>query len=477
MHPGYLPRFNIAIAGAAGVWGERCHAPAINELAAAGIPLRVVAIAELSDPLAIAAARGHSQVEQMIAVHRPTFVDARHGISEALAQLDSVHATHHLDLLIVCTDPIAHFTYCSWAARNAVSFLCDKPIVVVENCSSQLAAANEISTRFTILLDLIRGARARNNHFRAATLLRRRNLAPFALAASAIASVYGATRAPVRSLNVAVSGGVHFTSDEYRSSGAHGFLDGCGSLSFSSYHYLDVIAWFLSLAPGAITTLLIECPYVCRVADCLASGASGPLFQLLRVESGHDQALPQNVAAAELDFLIVMHLLDEALKPLGLVTYTFNRTSYTARTIRPSPSVANPGAHLKGGRMSQIVIDLHQGPCQSIRLLKNDVALGQQAIRYERWVHPMLSNPPYEELLFADAYEAETTTPKRLVEEFIKMLAGVVTEAEAISLPVPIESQELTHRLYAACYELLAQEAEDPSRNEGKRSHSRRVAL
>jgi hypothetical protein len=454
--------FKIAIAGAAGVWADHCHAPAINELFMAGFPVRVVAVAELGDPFFSTAAREHIRARQMIEMHRPSLIDASRGVREALADLDTVHAREGVDLLIVCTDPVAHFPYCRWAASNAVSFLCDKPITLVDKCSSQLAAASAISKQFDSLLSLIQSARAKNSRFRAATLLRRRSLAPFLLAAQEITSVYQATGSPVRSMNVGTSVGVHFTPDEYLSPGAHGFLDGCGSLSFSSYHYLDVIAWFLSLAPGSASHVRVECPYVLRVADCLATNVSSPLFLLLgaQAESGVTRDLPDHVAAAELDFFVTMRLLDDEEQPLGLITYSYNRTSYTARKIRPNQNIVNPGAHPDGGRMSQFLIDLHQGPCQSIRLLKNDAVFGSQRIRYERWAHPMLGADAYEERLFEDAYEGNLITPKGLVQDFIRLLSGTVTEADLAIVPSPVESQQLTHRIYAACYEILAEDAE-----------------
>lgn len=454
--------FKIAIAGAAGVWAERCHAPAINELVSASFPARVVVIVELSDPLALTTTRGHSQAKTMIEFHSPTFIDASRGIHEALPRLDEVHAREGLDLLIVCTDPVAHLPYCSWAARNAVSFLCDKPICLMAHCSSQLSAASSIGQQFESLLSQIRVARMKNSSFRAATILRRRSLAPFLLAAQEIAAVYQQTGAPVRSMNVNNSVGVHFTSEEYLSRGAHGFLDGCGSLSFSPYHYLDVIAWFLSLAPGSATHLRIECPYIFRVEDCLATRTSAPLFHLLKVwpESDLVPIIPSHVAAAELDFLFTMRLLNCEEQTCGLITFSYNRTSYTSRKVRPHPDISNPGAHQEGGRMSQSFIDLHQGPCQSIRLLKNDAVFGRQRIRYERWLHPLLGASDYEERVFEDAYENNLTTPKRLVQDFIKLISGTVTEMDIPIVPSPLESQELTHRIYAACYEVLAEDAE-----------------
>src|SRR5262249_1051778 len=153
-----------------------------------------------------------------------------------------------------------------------------------------------------------------NPNYRFCTPLRRRALSPFVTIAESLQSIHKRTGEGITYVNAIINSGVHRYPVEFLKGGAHGYLDGVGSLSHSSYHYLDVIAWYLQCAPGSIAKIGITLPYIIRVRDYIARQGYSQLLQLNGENSSvvaPDITLPNRVLNAELDFTIHLHLYDQ----------------------------------------------------------------------------------------------------------------------------------------------------------------------
>lgn len=304
-----------------------------------------------------------------------------------------------------------HLFYAEWAVDKGINVLCDKPLIVVPDASWKPKKAALIEKRFRTLFD---------------------------------------------------------NSIEYLKGGAHGYIDGVGSLSHSSCHYLDVIAWYLQAAPGTLARVGVSLPYVSRVKDYLAKQGYEQLMYLNNEDPSIVEAgvgLPESVLNAELDFTIHLHLYDKADRKIGLISYTSNHTTFTPRTTKYDPDMLDHTNDKGGGRMSQIYFDIHQGSVQNWLLTKNDVVFEGNDVDITQRLHPSLGQN-YSKMSYTDAYDSQTVTPKDLFASFVK---------KTIGLPVPekhdehlqlLNSQELTHRIFSATYELIAQQYVDPSSNQ-----------
>ena len=267
-------------------------------------------------------------------------------------------------------------------------------------------------------------------------------------------------------LNAIVNGGVHRYPREFLKGGAHGYIDGVGSLSHSSYHYLDVIAWYLQCSSGNTSYLEVTLPYVSRVKDYLNKQGYKHLMELNKENSSKvvdGVELTDSILNAELDFTIHLKLFDKFNNMLGLLSYSSNHTTFTSRETKYDPEMLDHTNDKYGGRMSQIYFDIHQGALQNWLLTKNDVVFEGNNIEITQRLHPALGKS-YFTKKYTDAYDSQTVTPKDLFVSFVKKSMGLsVPKVHDEHLQL-LTTQELTHRIFSASYELIASDFIEPDK-------------
>jgi predicted dehydrogenase len=352
---------SVLLIGGCGHWAaQQNHVPAILDLKRQGFPVRVSAICDPRDPYREALAEHMPHLRELVRQDRPTWIAPLPGEPfDALAhRLDQAHHDSAFDVVIVACSPVDHFPYLLWATRRGVHVLCDKPILCVEDAAWIPDRAAEIGRQFDAVVS---AHRRRPGHLFAVPLRRRANDA-FVQAAGLLRDVHDGHKQPLTSGYVAVNGGHFRLAEEYVLGDAHGYTHGVGALAFSSYHYLDVLAWYLQTAPGEISALRLTNQYVRRLRDHLATGQDEVLEGLLRPRS---QTLPREVrleertGLAELDFGFTVEPLDAGGLPLGAITYSYASSSYSNRTVGTlSVDAENQVPFREKGRMSQYVIDL-----------------------------------------------------------------------------------------------------------------------
>ncbi len=463
-----MRKVNFLIIGGSGHLCELNHYPAIRSMNAEGIATRVVAICDPQDPRLTDPSHykvGRENLNAILSSDNPLWVNpTAFKEPELRRQLSEVATKEKVDVVIVATDPTHHYFYADWAAGAGISALCDKPLVVVPDSSWNPKKAKLIEKRFQSLFKKVQRAQELNPNFRFCTPLRRRALSPFMTIAESLRSVYEQTNEGITYINTVINSGVHRYPVEFLKGGAHGYLDGVGSLSHSSYHYLDVIAWYLQCAPGKLAKIGINLAYVSRVRDYLARQGYEQMMQLNNEKTSVVAPyinLPERVLNAELDFTIHLHLYDEFDSKIGLITYTSNHTTFSPRTTKYVPQMLDHTNDENGGRMSHIYFDIHQGSVQNWSLLKNDVVFEGNSIGITQRLHPKLGKS-YAHAEYTDAYDSETVTLKDLVVSFAKKSVGIQVPKEHDDQLQLLSNQKLTHRIFSATYELIAQDYFDP---------------
>lgn len=455
-------KVNFFIAGGSGHWCELNHYPAILALKEEGIDARVAVICDPIDPYKTNSKHykvGRKNLEQILASDKPLWVNPSEFTQEELKKkLSKLFLEEEINIAIVATDPTWHYFYADLVVENGINILCDKPLIVVPNSSWDIKQAILIEERFQSLLNKVKRNQKQNPDYRFCTPLRRRALSPFVKIADNLRKVHGDTNQGLTYMNVIINGGVHRYPVEFLKGGAHGYIDGIGSLSHSSYHYLDVIAWYLKSALGETAYLELTLPYVARVGDYLKKQGYRQLMQINKEESSvvvDGVELSQSILNAELDFTIHMTLFDKNDNKLGLFSYTSNHTTFTSRRTKYDPEMLDHTNDKDGGRMSQIYFDIHQGSLQNWLLTKNDIVFEGNNIEITQRLHPELGNPYLKEE-YTDAYDSQTITPKDLFVSFVKKSIGLSVpniHDEHLQL---LTTQELTHRIFSASYELIA---------------------
>lgn len=451
---------NIFIAGGSGFWAECNHYPSITQLKKEGIPLRVVAICDIRNPYV---EKSRPILTQILFKDKPIWINP-YGLDENKLEreLDKLQHKYNIDIAIVSTNPIYHFYYANWSTKYGISVLCDKPLVTTKNASFSLKQSLQIQDKYEILKENAIQAKKRNPKYLFCSPLRRRALTPFVKIASELENIYKKTHEGIRYMNVIVNGGVHKYPQEFLKGGAHGYLDGIGSLAHSSYHYIDVIAWYLGIARGQTAKIEVHLPYVFRVEDYLKIKGYKKLREIIEsneVNFDDNLKISDAVLNSELDFTFHLELFDNNNSLLGLISYTANHTTFTPRLTKFESEMVEYTNDKLGGRMSQVYIDIHQGALQNIQLVKNDVVFFGNNINIKNRKHPK-TGTALETISYEDAYDKDTITPQDLFISFIKHTAGYSISEEHLRLLSTFDNQNLTNRIYSKFYEKLAEEFE-----------------
>lgn len=148
-----------------------------------------------------------------------------------------------------------------------------------------------------------------------------------------------------------------------------------------------------------------------------------------------------------------------------MISYTCNHTTFTPRTTKYDPDMLDHTNDKDGGRMSQIYFDIHQGSVQNWLLTKNDVVFEGNEVDITQRMHPTLGQE-YNKMSYTDAYDSQTITPKDLFASFVKKSIGVTVPKKHDEHLQLLNSQELTHRIFSATYELIARQYVDPNNNQ-----------
>lgn len=453
-----LKPVNIIIAGGSGLWSEKNHYPAILSLKNKGLIVRVVAICDPVNPYLNQKGEIRNSLKQVIDSDRPVWIDTTGKQPDEIAQeLDTL-----LDIsaIIVATNPVHHFFYCKWALSRKINILCDKPIVTTVNSSSSPKAALGINKNFEILWNIYAKNRQADPSYLFCSPLRRRALEPFVEVQQSLQQISDRHQEDIRHMSVVVNGGIHKFPLEYLKGGAHGHIDGVGTLSHTSYHYIDIIAWYLKSTAQQLRFIDIELSNIIRVKDYLATKSYSALAKLIGDDSvtvSDHPELSTAILETELDFVFTLKLNNSKRQRLGTVTFTVNYTGFAPRQVQYDPEITEYAHSKKSGRMSSVFFDIHQGALQQWQIHKNDEAIADHKILLNHNLHPLIGDGSSPRV-FENAYEGVTTT-KDLFKNFIELLAGIKIAQKDIDLLSSIDSQKLTMRIYSAMYEKIAEDS------------------
>lgn len=370
---------NVLVAGGSGLWTEKNHYSSILGLKSEGMNIKVVAICDPVDPKNTEKQEIRDNLKKILELDNPQWIDTSGKTPNQLRRdLDQVNLENPINAVIVATDPVHHYFYCEWALKNKINLLCDKPLVTNMNSSLDINQARSIQKKYEELNLLYDKIKKENKNYLFCSPLRRRALTPFIKIADGLNKIYLKTGEGIRYMNVVVNGGVHKYPQEYLKGGAHGHLDGVGTLSHTSYHYIDVVAWYLKEARGNIDTIEISMPYILRVEEYIKAGSYKSLRKLVENKNKDDITdIPKRALNTELDFSFYLKLRDKNGNQVGLITFIVNYSTFAPRLTKYNPEVTEYAHDKYGGRMSSVYFDIHQGALQQWQLIKNDeVALG-----------------------------------------------------------------------------------------------------
>lgn len=447
---------NVAIVGGSGFWSETNHYNHLLKMQAS-TPIKIVGIIDYVDPRTVTT---HPRLQQVLAADSPLWINP----SDFASEQESIDALSHqcgVDLVIIASSPCTHFAYGKACIARGIHVICDKPIVSVNDAAISIDSARAISEQYDELRRMYGLALQKNPHLLFHSILRRRGLSSFIHIGDNLEAVYKDTGAGINQMTVIVNGGKYEFPEELKAPGAHGYLDGVGSISHSAYHYIDLIAWYMCQAPGDARYLRPRLNYVYRVSDYLKTKNYTSLAKLLGDDaevSAQLHPISESILGSELNSSYTFDILDAKKNLIGNISFIFNHVSFTPRTLRYNASIREPADNIGGGRMSQVIIDIHQSGLQNWQLTKNDVVFAGNTVSTTCRRHPLIVTeyrPALEKIDEDNAYETGTTLYEALRQVIESISSGQPINTVS-STARSLTEESLTTKLYASCYQLLA---------------------
>ncbi|HCE76028.1 MAG TPA: hypothetical protein DEP04_05310 [Dehalococcoidia bacterium] len=452
---------SILFVGGSGNWAEKHYYSALYRLRADSVEFKISVICDIVNPEAedpTLYAVGRDNLRCFLSEDRPEWLRFdRDKPSTTIMSLDELHAKYNFGLVIISCDPNWHFFYSTWAIKKGINTVCEKPPLLTNCPGSNQESALTLARSFDELNRLVDGAKKNNPSYLFHIPLKNRRLRPFCYVSTNLQNVYERTGQGITHVNLTVNNGLHRFNTEFLNEGAHGYLDGIGSLAHSSYHYIDLIAWFVLSARADISSLRISVPYVMRIRDYVSSAGYSSLGSVLGCKDDSCCFLPENVLSAELDFSISIALCDSNHNLIGNIAYHSNHMSFSSRTLGLDSNVMEPGNHKDGGKMKQVLLDVHQGAMQNFILIRNHDNNDKKSFALTHRCHPAIGES-VSELVFDDDLYIKGSSTEDLLRLF---LTGGHRQMDCRLTQIlsAWREDQLTHRIFAACYELISRQS------------------
>ncbi len=448
-----MSKVNVAIIGGSGFWSEISHHKHFNAIRNS----ENASLTAIVDPVDPKSVTHHEHLQKMLSYGETTWINPNDFSDNTDSIVEHLAKNLSVNLIIIASTPCTHYDYGVSAINYRINAICDKPIVSHVNASTDIDAAETIVRRYDTLLAAYQKAKKDTPSLLFHSILRRRALQSFTRVAEDLREVYEETGAGVNNMSIIVNGGKYKLPAELDKPGAHGYLEGVGSISHSAYHYLDVMSWYLESAPGRACYIRPRLNYVLRISDYLKSESFKSMSELISVQKEGliSPDLSKETLGCELNAGFTFDLIDGNNNLIGSNSFLFNLISFSPRTLKYDKNIHEPADHKSGGRMSHVILDVHQDGLQNWQIIKNDIVFEDNNIQATCRRHPHLNKALFESNTEENAYTTGVT-----LGDLMRIVVKKVEKGEVISNHPNIRSldeERLAMQLYGQCYKLIAQ--------------------
>jgi predicted dehydrogenase len=396
--------------------------------------------------------------------------------SDVRERLDGLVARHHINGVIISTEPLAHRAYLAYALERGLNVLVDKPLTTRSAAAHDLGQARGIWEDYREILDLYRQLQERrttclmvNSH--------RRYHPGFQAVLELITEIRDRFRCPVTSIASEHCDGQWRLPAEIVTQDYHPYNRGYGKVSHSGYHTLDMVACFLraGYVPG-------------KEPDALSVTTSfllpeGFIEQMHREDylryfgSAYDELCPysdadlrgQVVRFGEIDATALLEYSRGGI-PIGSATISLLHNGFSRRSwVRPGRDLYKGNGRVRHERHRII-----SGPFQTVYIESyqaNDRHDGSSDADYERggnnhfdiavYRNCAMTGDPEPQCVFrftdlpgAEGFDATRLQNEQVKEaallEFLRFIRGQLPLEQLRS---NIENHDLTVRIMSAIYE------------------------
>ena len=155
------------------------------------------------------------------------------------AYLDGLVRDNGVNAVILSTPPTQRLQYITWALKNNIHVLADKPLTIPPNSSVNAEAASQILADYTLVSDLYRESISTKPDLVFNLMVQRRFHPVFQLILEKIEEVGEKTGCGITHFQSTHADGQWRMPSEVVDIGYHGYRDGNGKTSHSGYHFVD----------------------------------------------------------------------------------------------------------------------------------------------------------------------------------------------------------------------------------------------
>jgi predicted dehydrogenase len=155
---------------------------------------------------------------------------------------------HKIDGIIISTEPKAHKKYCLLAMENDLCVLMDKPITSPINSSTSEKGAQKIKTDYLEILKAKKKSKGK-----IVVQCQRRYHDGYIFVVNYLIRFIKEFKVPITYLDIFHSDGCWNMFNEFYERENHPYKYGYGKLMHSGYHFIDLLAWFLSVNKHAVS--------------------------------------------------------------------------------------------------------------------------------------------------------------------------------------------------------------------------------
>jgi len=164
---------------------------------------------------------------------------------EVQRTLNTAVKKHHINGVIIATEPLAHVQYAKWALEAGLSILMDKPISSYEDISTSPDKAQRLIDDYHKLHQIYQFKRKEYPRLVFSMMAQRRYQTSFNLIKQRIAECFAQTHCPVTNIQSFHSDGQWRMPTEIVEQHYHPYNQGYGKCSHSGYHYFDIVPFIL----------------------------------------------------------------------------------------------------------------------------------------------------------------------------------------------------------------------------------------
>ncbi len=301
-------------------------------------------------------------VEPFSEIHRHTLP------SNVEQELNVLVKKHHINGVVISTDPLNHMQYALWAERKGLHVLMDKPISTYCNVSNSIEQARQLKDDFDLLI---------KNYDKSKAFIvnsQRRFLPQFELIQNQICEVAREYGVPITSMQSTHSDGQWRLPNEVINIDYHGY-HGQGKVSHSGYHFIDMASKLTKesfIASGKTFNKLSVFSSFIRPSGVLKTQNQSDLKKIFgekysAIDNRTDYEIKKEyhkINEGEVDATSIITLFNDDVPisnlTLNLIHNGFSRRSWMIPNIKD--------LYKGNGRVRHEYHNIQQGPLQNIQV-------------------------------------------------------------------------------------------------------------